>query len=419
MLDINFIRENLDSIKKNISNRRMNVDLTRLIELDDFRRESIIQIEKLRNVRNSGSKTKPSEDEISKMREIGGQIKALELKLDEIYPEYIEILTSVPNITHPDAPVGEEKDFAVLEKKGNIPTFVFDAKTHDVLMQDLDLIDFERGAKVAGSKYYYSKGDLVRLNQALLNYAIDITTKHGYLLIETPDVAKHDILAGVGFNPRGKETQIYSIEITDLGLIGTAEITVGGYHKDEILDLGDGPKKYVALSHCFRTEAGAYGSANKGLYRVHQFTKLEMFVYCKPNDSEELHNEILEIEKEICDGLELAYRVIDTPTADLGAPAYRKYDIEAFMVMKNEDGDGYGEITSTSNCTDYQARSLNIKYKDENGNKSYVHTLNGTAVVMSRFPLAIFEQKQLDDGSIEIPKALVPYFGKDKIVKNG
>ena len=246
---------------------------------------------------------------------------------------------------------------------------------------------------------------------------IDTLTKHGYTLVETPDIAKNEILAGVGFNPRGAETQVYSLENTDLSLIGTAEITMGGYHAQEVLDLSKGPKKYAALSHCFRTEAGAYGKTNKGMYRVHQFTKLEMFIFCKPEDSEKMHQELLAMEKKIADGLKLPYRVIDVASGDLGGPAYRKYDIEAWMTMKGEgdkQGD-YGEITSTSNCTDYQARRLNIKYRKENGETDFVHTLNGTAIVTSRFPLAIVENFQQKDGSVLVPKVLRKYTGFKKL----
>ncbi len=230
-------------------------------------------------------------------------------------------------------------------------------------------------------------------------------------------MAKQDILLGAGFNPRGDEKQIYNIEETDLSLIGTAEITMLGYHANEVVDLQHGPIKYAALSHCFRTEAGAYGRTSKGLYRVHQFTKLEMFIFCKPEDSERMHEELLSIEKDICDGLEIPYRVIDIPTGDLGGPAYRKYDIEAWMTMKGDETlqGGYGEITSTSNCTDYQARRSNIKYKAPSGKNEYVHTLNGTAVVLSRFPIAIIENHQQEDGTIRIPNALQRYLGTDVI----
>jgi seryl-tRNA synthetase len=234
--------------------------------------------------------------------------------------------------------------------------------------------------------------------------------------VETPDMVKQGVLDGSGFNPRGEESQIYKIEDHDLNLIGTAEISMLGFHADEVLDLSDGPKKYAAISHCYRTEAGSYGKATKGLYRVHQFEKLELFVFCKPEESEALHEELLMIEKEICDGLGLPYRVIDTPTGDLGGPAYRKYDVEAWMVM-NAEGDkqgGYGEITSCSNCLDYQARRLNIRYKTDKGN-DFVHTLNGTAMVLTRFPVAIVENFQNEDGTIDVPEVLVGYIGKAKI----
>ncbi len=312
--------------------------------------------------------------------------------------------------------MGGEEDFRVVYQKDMAP-FAFAPKDHEELLLNLNMIDFERGAKVAAAKFYFAKNDLVRLNQALINYGLDVVTSHGFEILETPDMARNTILQGTGFNPRGNETQIYSVENTDLSLIGTAEITVGGYHADEILDLSNGPKKYVALSHCFRTEAGAYGRTSKGLYRVHQFTKLEMFVYCKPEDSEAMHQELLGIEREICDGLGLSYRVIDIASADLGGPAYRKFDIEAFMTMKSSEGTqgDFGEVTSTSNCTDYQARRLNIRYRKDDGTTEFVHTLNGTAVVLSRFPIAIIEQYQNADGTIRVPEALQKYLGKSVI----
>lgn len=411
MLDITFIRENIELVKQNCTERHVTVDIDRLLELDTERRDFIQQIQELRATRNKKSKGKPSDDEIAQMREVGERIKQYEERLTEIDTEYKSILLQLPNLTHAETPIGGEDDFVTIETVGDIPTFDFPAKDHEAIMVEKDLIDFERGAKVVGSKFYFVKNDAVRLNQALLNYGIDILSKHGYTLIETPDLAKQDVIEGLGFNPRGEETQIYNIENTDLSLIGTAEITLGGYHMDEILDLTDGPKKYVGISHCYRTEAGSYGRTSKGLYRVHQFSKLEMFVYCTPEQSDELHNELLAIEKEIVDGLEIPYRVIDVASGDLGGPAYRKFDIEAYMVMN----DGYGEITSTSNCTDYQARRLNIRYRDEDGKPQYVHTLNGTAVVLSRFPVALIENHQQADGSIAIPKALQMYMGKESI----
>ncbi len=402
MLDIKYIRDNVEQIKQNCKNRHVNVNIERLLELDEERRDFMQQGEVLRAERNQKSKGKPSEEEITHMCEVGDKIKQFEERLAEIEAEYTDLLLRVPNITHEDSPIGGEEDFKVVEERGKKVVFDFTPKDHEELMTSLDLIDFGRGAKVAGSKFYFVKNDMVRLNQALLNYGMEIVMKHGFNLMETPDMAKHEILSGAGFNPRGEEKQIYNIEDEGMSLVGTAEITTLGYHADEVLDLSDGPIKYAAMSHCFRTEAGSYGRTSKGLYRVHQFTKLEMFIFCKPEESEKLHAELLEIEKEICDGLGLNYRVIDIASGDLGGPAYRKYDLEAYMVMQ----DGFGEITSTSNCTNYQARRLNIKYKNEEGKNEYVHTLNGTAVVLSRFPIAIIEQYQQEDGSIEVPEVL-------------
>ncbi|MBI3952535.1 MAG: serine--tRNA ligase [Candidatus Doudnabacteria bacterium] len=414
MLDIKFIRENADLVKKNNQNRGVDIDVDRLLELDVMRRERILQIDQLRALRNKKSKTKPLDEEILKMKEVGRDIDLAEKELAEVEAEYKILLEKTPNLTHPESPIGGEEDFKVLEESGKIPKFDFKPKDHEQLMLALDQIDFERGAKVAGAKFYFLKNDLVRLNRALVNYGIETATKRGYMLMETPDLAKNQILEGIGFSPRGPETQVYSIENTDLSLIGTAEITVGGYHSNEVLDLSKGPVKYVALSHCFRTEGGAYGRVSKGLYRVHQFTKLEMFVYCKPQESEKMHKELLAIEREICEGLQIPFRVIDIASADLGGPAYRKFDIEAWMTMVGENG-GYGEITSTSNCTDYQARRLNIKYRKDDGSAEFVHTLNGTAIALTRLPIAIFENYQQKDGSIKVPKVLQRSLGFKEI----
>lgn len=413
MLDIKFIRDNVALVKQNCKNRNVKIDIDHLIEINETRREKIQAIEALRAERKAGSKGKPAPEEIERLRTLGADISEKENELAAIDVDFSELMLRVPNLTHPDTPIGGEDDFNILSQS-EPPQFSFAPKDHEELLTNLDLIDFERGAKVAAAKFYFAKNDLVRLNQALINYGMDVTAAHGYMLMETPDLAHNNVLQGIGFNPRGPETQIYSIEGTELSLIGTAEITMGGYHADEILDLTNGPKKYVALSHCFRTEAGAYGRTSKGLYRIHQFTKLEMFVYCRPEDSEALHQELLAIEREICDGLGLAYRVIDIASGDLGGPAYRKFDIEAWMTMKGDEskpGD-FGEITSTSNCTDYQARRLNIRYRTAAGETNFVHTLNGTAVVLSRFPIALVEQHQQADGTICVPEVLQKYIGK-------
>ncbi len=241
----------------------------------------------------------------------------------------------------------------------------------------------------------------------MVNYAVAVASGEGFELMITPDLAYKSVLEGTGFNPRGDETQIYNIEGTELSLIATSEISVAGYFQKHIFekDALEKPKKVVAISHCFRTEAGAYGRESKGLYRVHQFTKVEMFIFCKPEDSASMHEELLRVEEKIMQGLELPYRVVDICTGDLGGPAYRKYDIEAWMPFRND----YGEVTSTSNCTDYQSRRLKIKYVTDEGKKEFVHTLNGTAIVTSRIPIALLENNQQKDGSIKIPKVLYPY----------
>jgi len=418
MLDIKYIRENIDEVKKGIADRHMKVDVDLLLELDVQKREIGGQIDELRATRNKGSKGKPTEEEILQMRKVGEEIKELESKAAEINEKYTEILLQVPNKTHADSPIGGEEDFKVLHVNKEPQVFDFKPKDHEELLTNLGALDFERGAKVVGSKFYFSKNDLVKLNRALISYGIDVADKYGFELIETPDMAKTEVLMGAGFNPRGEEDQIYTIENTDFALIGTAEITTLGYHANEVLDLSNGPVKYLAISHCFRKEAGAYGRTSKGLYRVHQFTKLEMFVFCRPEDSDAMHAELLQIEKEIADGLDIPYRVIDIPTGDLGAPAYRKYDLEAYMIMNGDENSqgGYGEITSTSNCLDYQARRLNIKYTNNEGKKEFVHTLNGTAVVLSRFPIALIENNQNEDGTVNIPEVLQKYMGgKNKI----
>ncbi|MDD4271955.1 MAG: serine--tRNA ligase, partial [Patescibacteria group bacterium] len=308
-----------------------------------------------------------------------------------------------------------------LETFGKKTKFNFTPLDHVQLAEKNDLIDFDRATKVSGSKFYYLKNQAALLELALIQYALEIAIKHGYTPLTTPDLAKQEVLTGLGFNPRGEATQIYNISGTDLSLIGTAEITLGGYHQNEVLDEIDLPKKYVAVSHCFRTEAGSYSKFSKGIFRVHQFTKVEMFQYTAPETSEAAHQEILNIEKEIFKGLNIPFRVIDHSTADLGAPSYRTFDLEAWMPGKpnkaGEMGD-WAEITSTSNCTDYQSRALNVKYKNKNGDKNLVHTLNGTAVAVSRAIIAIMENYQRADGSMKIPKVLRKYMpGKLKMIK--
>src|SRR5205823_1805448 len=328
------------------------------------------------------------------------------------------LLKAIPNMSHPDAPVGTTaEDNKVLRRWGEPTKFDFPPKDHVALAEALDLVDFEAGASVAGQKFYFLKNEAVLLELALCQFAIGVLRSKGYTPIITPDLARVDVLEGIGFIPRGPETQIYSIANSDLCLIATAEITLGGMHRDQVLDESKLPLKYVGLSHCFRTEAGAPGRDTRGLYRVHQFTKVEMFAFTTPEQSEAIHLELLATEEEIFTKLGLPYQVIDTCTGDLGGPAYRKYDLEAWMPGRGQQGE-YGEVTSTSNCTDYQARRLNIRYKGAafKGTR-FVHTLNGTAVAASRAILAILENNQQADGSVVVPEALRPWMGVEKIEK--
>jgi len=422
MLDIKFIRENKDLIIKNSQDRLSNVDVNTLLRADENYRHLVGQIEELRAKRNQGSKNKPSPAEIAAMKNVGDLISSLEDEVRIVEGEVHQLLLSVPNLTHADVKRSDnEEDNPVLETIGTIPDFTFTPKDHVALSEDLDLIDFERGTKVSGAKFYYLKNELALLSLALNRYVLDIVMKHGFKFMITPDVARNSIIEGLGFNPRGESSQVYQLENEDLGLVGTSEITLGGYHSEEVLSAEKLPIKYVGLSHCFRTEAGAYSKFSKGIFRVHQFEKIEMFIYSDPDQAENLHQEMLEIEKEIFSGLGIPFRVIDHCTADLGAPSYRTFDLEAWLPGKpNKDGGtgDWAEITSTSNCTDYQSRSLNIKFVNKEGKKELVYTLNGTAIALPRALIAIMENYQQADGSINIPEVLIQFMnGIEKITR--
>ena len=421
MLDPKYIREHADEVCENAKNRGVSVDIDAWLALDQDRLVLLQEVETLRAKRNvvADSMKSASPEARPKLIEEGKMLKdevaVKETGLERIDAEWKNELLRFPNLTYPGTPIGKtDEDNVELRKVGEIKQLE-SPKDHVALAEALDLIDFERGAKVAGAKFYFLKGKMVLLEQALTNFTLNYLVKQGYTPLTTPDLAKDEVLLGAGFNPRGPETQIYSIENTDLSLVGTAEIPVGGYHKDEVLTEADVPKKYVALSHCFRTEAGTYGRESYGLYRVHQFTKVEMFIVSTPEQSEALHQELLQIEEAIFQALEIPYRVIDICTGDLGGPAYRKYDLEAWMWGRGEGKGGWGEVTSTSNCTDYQARRLNIRVKAADGSIRYAHTLNGTAMAMSRGLIALLENHQQPDGSIRIPQVLVPYCGFDTI----
>ncbi|MFA7560022.1 MAG: serine--tRNA ligase [Sphaerochaeta sp.] len=422
MIDLRELKSRKAEIEANIKNRSMKIDLDRIIELQDQRSALLQEVESLRALRNENAqkmKGKLDADTRAQLIEEGKKLKThiaeTEERFTQVEAQYLLLGRMIPNYAHPSAPVGkEDTDNTILKRVGTPPSFSFKPLDHVELGEKLDLIDFEAGTKVTGPKFYFLKNEAVILQMALERYALDILIKHGFAPYITPDIAKEEILEGIGFNPRGPESNIYTLEGTGTALVGTAEITLGGYHAEEILDSVKLPIKMAGLSHCFRREAGSAGQFSKGLYRVHQFSKVEMFIYCRPEESDAIHEELLAIEEEIFTGLGLAYQVVDTCTGDLGAPAYRKFDIEAWMPGRGDEGE-YGEVTSTSNCTDYQSRSLRVRYKDSDGQNQFVHTLNGTAVATSRAIVAIMENFQQADGSILIPPALAAYTGFDRI----
>ena len=423
MLDYRFVKNNLEAVKQNITNRAMHADAEAAVQLFDERTEMVTALQGLQAKRNENSLAmKKARDAVERNalietgKAIKAEIAAVEAALKEKEAALDEAMRRIPNMAHPDAPIGkEDTDNREVKQVGTVPQFDFEPKDHVQLAEYLDLIDFDAATKVSGVKFYYLKNEAVFLEQALVLYGLNVLRKHGFTPFITPDVAKEDILRGIGFNPRGSESNVYTIEEEGTCLVATAEITLGGYHAGEILDKTKLPLMYCGLSHCFRREAGAAGQFSKGLYRVHQFTKLEMFVYCTPEESDTLHEKLRLIEEEIFIGLGLPFRVVDTCTGDLGAPAYRKWDLEAWMPGRN--GGEWGEVTSTSNCTDYQARRLNVRFKDDDGKNKYVHMLNGTAIAVSRALVAILENYQQKDGSIKVPPALVPYCGFDSIKK--
>ena len=421
MLDYKFIKDNLSAVKKNIADRYMKADADLVVELYDRRNAALRALEDERKRRNDNAaamkgKLEPEARQklIDEGKALKERIAALEAESAEVESRLDEEGRKIPNMAHPAAPVGkEDKDNLEVKRVGEPTKFDFEPKDHVQLGQDLDIIDFDAATRVSGTKFYYLKNEGVILELALVRYALDILMEKGFTLFTTPDVAKTEILEGIGFNPRGAESNVYTVEGEGACLIGTAEITLGGYYSGAILERKDLPLRLAGVSHCFRREAGAAGQFSKGLYRVHQFTKVEMFSYCLPEDSDRIHEELRGIEEEIFAGLGIPFRVVDTCTGDLGAPAYRKWDLEAWMPGRN--GGEWGEVTSTSNCTDYQARRLNVKYKDEDGKNKYVHMLNGTAIACSRGIIAVLENFQRADGSVAIPPALVPYCGFSEI----
>lgn len=419
MLNPKFIRENAEKVKQNTKERGKDPEIVqKWLDADKAKLALMQELEDLNRQKNELAQMGKQGGDVETIRAKGSELKTKAKELEEkqikIEADWNLLIHQIPNIHEKSVPIGkDDKENVVLRKVGDIPKFDFDIKSHDEIGEENNWIDFEAGAKVSGSKFYFLKNDMVRLEFAIMMFGLDFLKRRGFELMMTPDMAKARYYLGTGYAPKGDEAQIYEIKDQDLGLIATAEITMAGLHADEVLKETELPMKYAAISHCFRQEAGAYGKFSKGLYRVHQFTKLEMFAYTTPEESQAMHQEFLKTEEELAQELEIPYLVLEMCSGDLGSIASKKYDLEAWMAGRN----GYGEITSTSNTTDFQSRNLNIKYEKADGSREYVHMLNGTALVSSRIPIVILENNQQKDGSVKLPKALVPYMGGQEYLR--
>jgi len=422
VLDPRTLAENRDEIVESCRRRGVRPDLDAAIAAQERLVAAQTELNETNRIRNEHQglgkrKLEPAEREahVAEGRRLKVLAGELESRVAAAETALYAELGKIPNLVHPDVPAGGEEHFSELRRVGTPRRFDFPPRDHLALGEALDLFDFEAGAKVTGQKFYFLKNEAVLLELALQRFALDVLREEGFRLHVTPDLARRRIVDALAFSPRGDETQIYSIAGTDLDLIGTAEITLGGLLEGAILDEGDLPRKLAGISHCFRTEAGSHGRESKGLYRVHQFTKVEMFVFSRPEESGAMHDQLLAIEERIFQTLEIPYRVIDVAAGDLGAPAYRKFDVEAWMPGRGDGGD-YGEVTSASNCTDYQARRLRVRYRRADAKRNeFVHTLNGTAIAVARTLIPLLENHQRADGSVGIPKALRPYAGFDSI----
>lgn len=415
MIDIKLIRENPELVKSSQRGRGEDESIVdRLLALDTKRRDAIASFEALRAEQNTLSKSVGSAkgDEKNSLLEqakgLAAKVKEADSKRAEIEAETNEVAKLLSNVLDPDAPIGGEADFKVIEHVGEPRKFDFQPKDHVELGKLLGAIDTERGAKVAGARSYYLTGPGALLELALVNYAISQATKAGFIPVIPPVLVKPAAMEGTGFLGQAAEN-VYHIEKDDVYLVGTSEVPLAAYHMDETIDASKLPLRYTGYSPCFRREAGSYGKDTRGIIRVHQFEKVEMFIFCNPEDAKAEHQRLLQWEKDFLNAMELPYRVIDIASGDLGSSANRKFDIEAWIPTQ----EAYREVTSTSNCTEFQARRLNIRMKDENGTKPLA-TLNGTLVAVPRMIVAILENNQNADGSVNIPKALQPYIGKEK-----
>ncbi len=412
MLDINFIRENPDIVKNACENKNIKVDVEKLLELDKQKRQLMQETESLKSEQNKISRS-GDKSLIEQAKEIKVKIKDLEPKLEELEKELQPLLLTLPNIPFDEVPVGkDDTQNVVVRQIGKHPEFDFQAKDYMQVAEPLDLIDTERAGKVAGSRFGYIKGDLALLEFALINLVLDTVKKEGFKPIIPPVMIKNQIARGTGYYEAGDESEAYYLPADDLYLTGTSEQSLLAMHADEVLQEKDLPIRYIGFSTCFRREAGSYGKDTKGILRVHQFDKLEMFIYSTPEQSKQEHEKILAIEEKLMKDLDLPYQVLNICTGDLGRPAAKKYDIETWLPSEQK----YRETHSSSNCTDFQARRLNIRYKDKENKMQFCHTLNGTAFAIGRILIMIIENYQQKDGSIKVPEILQKYCGV-KVIK--
>jgi len=415
MIDIKFLRENPDAVRASQKGRGEDVDVVdQVLASDELKRAAITEFEQLRAEQNLLSKSVGAAkgDEkaalLANSKELADKVKAADAKRAEIEAQANSLAMVISNILDPDAPIGGEEDFVVIEHVGTPRDFAaagFEPKDHVELGKLLGAIDTERGAKVSGSRSYYLTGVGALLEFALVNYAISSATKAGFIPVIPPVLVKPAAMEGTGFLGQAAEN-VYHLEKDDYYLVGTSEVPLAAFHMDEILDGAKLPLRYAGYSSCFRREAGSYGKDTRGIIRVHQFDKVEMFSFCKPEEAKEEHKRLLQWEKDFLNSMEIPYRVIDVASGDLGSSANRKFDIEAWIPTQS----AYREVTSTSNCTEFQARRLNIRYKDSDGTKA-VATLNGTLVAIPRMIVAILENHQNADGTVNVPAALQPFLG--------
>lgn len=408
MIDIRKLRVNPEIYRESARLKGIGenaVDET--LKADEARRKIITKVDTLRSELNV--KGKPSAVELKKLQKAKLKLAELETQLDLLDKIFYDQIQQIPNILAPNTPEGGEAANREEKAWGKHQTFAFELQDHVALAERHGWLDFERGAKVAGSKQYYLFGALVRLEFAVTHMILDMLDPDGFVPALVPHMVSARVAQGSGYLPRGEERQIYKIQDEDLNLIATSEMALTGLYADEILDAADLPKAFVGYSPAYRMEAGAYGKYSKGLYRVHQFNKLEMYVFCLPSESAQWHTKLVQLEESICQKLGLPYRLVRIAAGDMGAPAYEKYDIEYWSPIEQT----YRELMSCSNVTDYQARRLNIRYRNSDGKVQFLHTLNGTAAAFSRLPIAIMENYQQSDGRIKVPDALVKYYGKD------